>query len=87
MAIIQGRQQQTAMPITHARATQNTTKKTSNARKTMESLQGESYIRKQSKIIRNIALFACQSYLRHTSKVEERLLTRLDHLQIPNRIQ
>jgi hypothetical protein len=47
MAIIQGRQQQTAMPITHARATQNTTKKTSNARKTMESLQGESYIRKQ----------------------------------------
>jgi hypothetical protein len=47
MAIIQGRQQQTAMPITHARATQNTTKKTSNARKTMESLQGESYVRQK----------------------------------------
>jgi hypothetical protein len=33
-----GRQQQTAIPITQANATQKTTKKTSNARKTIDSL-------------------------------------------------
>jgi hypothetical protein len=36
---MQGRQQQTAIPIMQARATQKTTKNTSNARKTMQSLQ------------------------------------------------
>jgi hypothetical protein len=39
MAMIQGRQQQTAMPITNANATQNTTKSTSNAKNTKHSLQ------------------------------------------------
>jgi hypothetical protein len=38
---MQGRQQQTAIPIMQARATQKTTKNTSNARKTMQSLQSE----------------------------------------------
>jgi hypothetical protein len=38
---MQGRQQQTAIPITQAKATQKTAKKTSNARKTMVSLQRE----------------------------------------------
>jgi hypothetical protein len=37
--MIQGRQQQTAIPMMQAKATQKRTKKTSNARKTMESLQ------------------------------------------------
>lgn len=40
---MQGRQQHTAIPMMQARATQNTTKNTSNARKTMQSLQSESY--------------------------------------------
>jgi hypothetical protein len=39
IAIMQGRQQQTAIPTIQARATQNTTKNTSKARKTMQSLQ------------------------------------------------
>jgi hypothetical protein len=39
MAMMQGRQQQTAMPITNARAMQKTTKRTSNAKNTMQSLQ------------------------------------------------
>jgi len=43
IAMMQGRQQQTAMPMIQARATQNTTKNTSNARKTMQSLQSKSY--------------------------------------------
>jgi hypothetical protein len=33
-----GRQQQTAMPMTHASAMQNTTKNTSNAKNTTQSL-------------------------------------------------
>jgi hypothetical protein len=36
--MIQGRQQQTATPITQASAAQKTTKNTSNARNTMHSL-------------------------------------------------
>lgn len=36
---MQGRQQQTAIPITQAKAKQKTTKKTSNAKKTVQSLQ------------------------------------------------
>jgi hypothetical protein len=39
IAIIHGRQQQTARPITQANATQNTTKKTSKPRKMIHSLQ------------------------------------------------
>lgn len=39
MAIIHGRQQQTAMPMTQASATQKTTKNTSNPRKIIQSLQ------------------------------------------------
>jgi len=39
--MIHGRQQQTAIPMMHASATQKTTKKTSNARKTMQSLQNK----------------------------------------------
>jgi hypothetical protein len=37
--MIQGRQQQTAIPMMQAKATQKTTKKTSNAKNTMQSLQ------------------------------------------------
>jgi hypothetical protein len=38
MAIMQGKQQHTAIPITHAREKQKTTKKTSNARNPTQSL-------------------------------------------------
>jgi hypothetical protein len=38
MPIIQGKQQQRAMPIKHAKATQKMAKKTSNARKTTANL-------------------------------------------------
>ena len=39
MAIIQGRQQQTAIPTTHATATQITTKNTSNAKNVIHNLK------------------------------------------------
>lgn len=42
-AIIHGRQQQTAIPMTHATATQITTKNTSNAKKVIQSLQKHSH--------------------------------------------
>lgn len=42
MAIIHGRQQQTAMPMIHARATQKRTKNTSKPRKIIQSLQTKS---------------------------------------------
>ncbi len=42
--MIQGRQQQTAMPMTNANATQNTTKSTSNAKNTKHSLQSKQQI-------------------------------------------
>lgn len=48
--MIHGRQQQTAMPMTHARATQKMIKNTSNARKTMQSLKKQKKQIKQEKI-------------------------------------
>lgn len=51
--MIHGRQQQTAMPIMHASATQNTTKKTSKARKIIHSLQNKLIL---SKVIETVDL-------------------------------
>lgn len=42
-AMIHGRQQQTAIPMTHASATQNTTKNTSKPKKIIHSLHTTSY--------------------------------------------
>lgn len=57
IAIIQGKQQQTAIPTTQANATQNTTKKTSKTKNIMQSLH-----RKKKIIRKSLSTFLINNY-------------------------